>query len=160
MNLNATLIVQTVVFLILGWITMKFIWPPLTAALNERQKKIADGLAAADKGEKSLVEAQANVAELVKDARVQATKIVDQASRRANEVIDEAKLSASAEGQRLVAAARAEVQLDQSRAREQLRKEVAALAVAGASKLLGREIDASAHADLLEKLAVEIESAR
>jgi F-type H+-transporting ATPase subunit b len=160
MNLNATLIVQTVVFLILGWITMKFIWPPLTAALNERQKKIADGLAAADKGEKSLVEAQANVAELVKDARVQATKIVDQASRRANEVIDEAKVSASAEGQRLVAAARAEVQLDQSRAREQLRKEVAALAIAGASKLLGREIDARAHADLLEKLAVEIESGR
>jgi F-type H+-transporting ATPase subunit b len=160
MNLNATLIVQTVVFLILGWITMKFIWPPLTAALNERQKKIADGLAAADKGEKSLVEAQANVAELVKDARVQATKIVDQASRRANEVIDEAKLTATAEGQRLVSAARAEVQLDQSRAREQLRKEVAALAVAGASKLLGREIDARAHADLLEKLAVEIESGR
>jgi F-type H+-transporting ATPase subunit b len=158
MNLNATLIVQTVVFLILGWITMKFIWPPLTTALNERQKKIADGLAAADKGEKSLVEAQANVAELVKDARVQATKIVDQASRRANEVIDEAKVSAIAEGQRLVSAARAEVQLDQSRAREQLRKEVAALAVAGASKLLGREIDARAHADLLEKLAVEIEN--
>jgi F-type H+-transporting ATPase subunit b len=160
MNLNATLIVQTIVFLILGWITMKFIWPPLTAALAERQKKIADGLAAAEKGEKSLVEAQANVAELVKDARVQATKIVDQANRRANEVIDEAKLSATAEGQRLVSAARAEVQLDQSRAREQLRKEVAALAVAGASKLLGREIDARAHADLLEKLAVEIENGR
>jgi len=160
MNLNATLIVQTIVFLILGWITMKFIWPPLTAALAERQKKIADGLAAAEKGEKSLVEAQANVAELVRDARVQATKIVDQANRRANEVIDEAKLSAMAEGQRLVSAARAEVQLDQSRAREQLRKEVAALAVAGASKLLGREIDARAHADLLEKLAVEIENGR
>lgn len=160
MNLNATLIVQTIVFLILGWITMKFIWPPLTAALAERQKKIADGLAAAEKGEKSLVEAQANVAELVKDARVQATKIVDQANRRANELVDEAKLSATAEGQRLVSAARAEVQLDQSRAREQLRKEVAALAVAGASKLLGREIDARAHADLLEKLAVEIENGR
>jgi len=160
MNLNATLIVQTIVFLILGWITMKFIWPPLTAALAERQKKIADGLAAAEKGEKSLVEAQANVAELVRDARVQATKIVDQANRRANELVDEAKLSATAEGQRLVTAARAEVQLDQSRAREQLRKEVAALAVAGASKLLGREIDARAHADLLEKLAVEIENGR
>jgi F-type H+-transporting ATPase subunit b len=160
MNLNATLIVQTIVFLILGWITMKFIWPPLTAALAERQKKIADGLAAAEKGEKSLVEAQANVAELVRDARVQATKIVDQANRRANELVDEAKLSATAEGQRLVTAARAEVQLDQSRAREQLRKEVAALAVAGASKLLGREIDARAHADLLEKLAVEIETGR
>ncbi|MCC6810136.1 MAG: F0F1 ATP synthase subunit B [Deltaproteobacteria bacterium] len=154
------MIVQTIVFLILGWITMKFIWPPLTAALAERQKKIADGLAAAEKGEKSLVEAQANVAELVRDARVQATKIVDQANRRANELVDEAKLSATAEGQRLVTAARAEVQLDQSRAREQLRKEVAALAVAGASKLLGREIDARAHADLLEKLAVEIETGR
>jgi F-type H+-transporting ATPase subunit b len=158
MNLNATLIVQTIVFLILGWVTMKFIWPPLTAALAERQKKIADGLAAAEKGEKSLVEAQANVAELVKDARVQASKIVDQANRRANELVDEAKASAASEGQRLVSAARAEVQLDQSRAREQLRKEVAALAVAGASKLLGREIDAQAHADLLEKLAVEIEN--
>ncbi len=157
MNLNATLIIQTLVFLILGWITMKFIWPPLITAINERQKKIADGLAAADKGEKSLVEAQASGAEIVKDARVQATKIVDQASRRANEVVEEAKQTATAEGQRLVTAARGEVQLEQGRAREQLRKEVAALAVAGASKLLGREIDARAHADLLEKLAVEIE---
>jgi F-type H+-transporting ATPase subunit b len=157
MNLNATLIVQTLVFLILGWITMKFIWPPLIAAINERQKKIADGLAAAEKGEKSLVEAQASGAEILKDARVQASRIVDQAGRRANEVVDEAKQTAVNEGQRLVTAARAEVQLEQNRAREQLRKEVAALAVAGAAKLLGREIDASAHADLLEKLAVDIE---
>jgi F-type H+-transporting ATPase subunit b len=157
MNLNATLIVQTLVFLILGWVTMKFIWPPLTAAINERQKKIADGLAAAEKGEKSLVEAQASGAEIVKDARAQAAKIVDQASRRANEVIDEARQAAVTEGQRIVTTARTEVQLDQSRAREELRREVAALAVAGASKLLGREIDARAHADLLEKLAVEIE---
>lgn len=157
MNLNATLIVQTLVFLILGWVTMKFIWPPLIAAINERQKKIADGLAAAEKGEKSLVEAQASGAEIVKDARVQATKIVDQASRRANEVIDEAKHAAVTEGQRLITAARSEVHLEQSRAREELRREVAALAVAGASKLLGREIDARTHADLLEKLAVEIE---
>jgi F-type H+-transporting ATPase subunit b len=157
MNLNATLIVQTLVFLILGWVTMKFIWPPLTAAINERQKKIADGLAAAEKGEKSLVEAQASGAEIVKDARAQAAKIVDQASRRANEVIDEARQAAVTEGQRIVTTARTEVQLDQSRAREELRREVTALAVAGASKLLGREIDARAHADLLEKLAVEIE---
>ena len=160
MTINATFIGQIIVFLILLWFISKFVTPALASTLAERAKKIADGLAAAEKGEKSLVEAQANVAELVKDARVQATKIVDQASRRANEVIDEAKATASAEGQRLVSAARAEVQLDQSRAREQLRKEVAALAVAGASKLLGREIDARAHADLLEKLAVEIESGR
>ncbi len=157
MNLNATLIVQTLVFLILGWVTMKFIWPPLIAAINERQKKIADGLAAAEKGEKSLVEAQQSGADIVKDARAQAAKIVDQASRRANEVIDEAKQAAVTEGQRIVTTARTEVQLDQSRAREELRREVATLAVAGASRLLGREIDARAHADLLEKLAVEIE---
>jgi len=159
MNLNATLIVQTIVFLILGWVTMKFIWPPLVAALNERQKKIADGLAAADKGEKSLVEARAAADAIVKEAREKATKIVDQASRRSNEVIDEAKATAIAEGQRLVSEARAEVQLEQSRAREQLRREVGTLAVAGASQLLGREIDARTHADLLEKLAADIERA-
>lgn len=157
MNLNATLIVQTVVFLILGWVTMKFIWPPLIAALNERQKKIADGLAAADKGEKSLVEARAAADAIVREAREKASKIVDQANRRSSEVIEEAKGTAIAEGQRLVSEARAEVQLEQSRAREQLRKEVAVLAVAGASRLLGREIDARTHADLLDKLAADIE---
>lgn len=157
MNLNATLIVQTIVFLVLGWVTMKFIWPPLMAALNERQKKIADGLAAADKGEKSLVEARSAADAIVKEAREKAVKIVDQANRRSNEVIDEAKGTAIAEGQRLVTEARSEVQLEQNRAREQLRKEVASLAVAGASRLLGREIDARTHADLLEKLATDIE---
>lgn len=157
MNLNATLIVQTIVFLVLGWVTMKFIWPPLIAALNERQKKIADGLAAADKGEKSLVDARSAADAIVKEAREKAVKIVDQANRRSNEVIDEAKGTAIAEGQRLVAEARSEVQLEQNRAREQLRKEVASLAVAGASRLLGREIDARTHADLLEKLATDIE---
>lgn len=157
MNLNATLIVQTIVFLVLGWVTMKFIWPPLIAALNERQKKIADGLAAADKGEKSLVDARSAADAIVKEAREKAVKIVDQANRRSNEVIDEAKGTAIAEGQRLVTEARSEVQLEQNRAREQLRKEVATLAVAGASRLLGREIDARTHADLLEKLATDIE---
>ncbi len=157
MNLNATLIVQMIVFLVLGWVTMKFIWPPLIAALNERQKKIADGLAAADKGEKSLVEARSAAEAIVKEAREKAVKIVDQANRRSNEVIDEAKGTAIAEGQRLVTEARSEVQLEQNRAREQLRKEVASLAVAGASRLLGREIDARTHADLLEKLATDIE---
>lgn len=157
MNFNATLIVQSLVFIILGWVTMKFIWPPLIAALNERQKKIADGLAAADKGEKSLVDARAAADAIVREAREKATKIVDQANRRSNEVIDEAKGTAQAEGQRLVAEARAEVHLEQSRAREQLRKEVGALAVAGASQLLGREIDARTHADLLDKLAADIE---
>lgn len=157
MNLNATLFIQTLVFVILGWITMKFIWPPLIAAIETRQRKIAEGLASAEKGEKTLAEAHAAATEIVKEARVQANKIVDQASRRSNELVEEARGTAIAEGQRLISEARQEVGVETSRARQQLSKEVAALAVAGASKLLGREIDAKAHADLLEQLAVEIE---
>jgi F-type H+-transporting ATPase subunit b len=157
MNLNLTLFIQALVFIVLGWVTMKFIWPPLMAAIEERQKKIADGLAAADKGAKSLDDAKVVVADLLKDARVQAAKIVDQANRRSNEMIEEAKATATTEGQRLLGDAKQEVALESNRAREQLRKEVATLAVSGASKLLGREIDAKAHADLLDKLALEIE---
>jgi len=157
MNFNATLIIQTLVFIILGWVTMKFIWPPLLAAIEERQKKIADGLAAADKGARSLDDAKVAAGDILKEARAQASKIVDQAGRRSNEMIDEAKTNAVAEGQRLLGDAKSEVALESTRAREQLRKEVATLAVAGASKLLGREIDAKAHADLLDKLALEIE---
>jgi F-type H+-transporting ATPase subunit b len=157
MNLNLTLFIQSFVFLILGWITMKFIWPPLIAAIEERQRKIAEGLASAEKGEKSLAEAKSSATEIIKEARQQATKIVEQANRRSNEVVDEARGAALAEGQRLISDARQEVTLESSRAREALRKEVASIAVAGASKLLGREIDAKAHADLLDKLALEIE---
>jgi F-type H+-transporting ATPase subunit b len=157
MNFNATLFIQTASFILLGWITMKFIWPPLIRAIEERQKKIADGLAAADKGAKSLDDAKAVAADIVKDARAQAGKIVDQAGRRSNEMIEEAKATATAEGQRLLGEAKQEVAIESNRAREQLRKEVATLAVSGASKLLGREIDAKTHADLLDKLALEIE---
>jgi F-type H+-transporting ATPase subunit b len=157
MNLNATLLIQAIVFLILGWVTMKFIWPPLIAAIDERQKKIADGLAAADKGEKSLAEAKSNASVIVRDAHAQASKIIEQANRRSNELVEEARGTAIAEGQRLIGDARQEVALESGRAREQLRKEVASIAVAGASKLLGREIDAKAHADLLDKLALDIE---
>ncbi len=157
MNLNATLIIQGIVFLILAGVTMKFIWPPLIAAIDERRRKIAEGLASAEKGEQNLAEAKSSAMDIVKEARAQASKIVDQANRRSNELIDEARGAAVAEGQRLVAEARQNVALESSRAREQLRKEVAVIAVAGAGKLLGREIDAQAHADLLEKLALEIE---
>ena len=157
MNLTATLFIQTLVLLILGWVTMKFIWPPLIAAIEERQRKIADGLAAADKGEKSLAEAQTSAADIVKEARVQAGKIVDQAHRRSTEMVDEAKSTALAEGQRLVGDARQEVVLEKSRLRDQLRAEVCTLAIAGAARVLGREIDARAHADLIEQLALEIE---
>lgn len=157
MNLNATLLIQSIVLLILGWITMKFIWPPLIAAIEERQKKIAEGLAAADKGEKSLAEAKSSAAVVVREAHVQASKIIEQANRRSNELVEEARGTAIAEGQRLIGDARQEVALESGRAREQLRKDVASIAVAGASKLLGREIDAKAHADLLDQLALEIE---
>jgi F-type H+-transporting ATPase subunit b len=157
MNLNATLFIQTIVFVILGWITMRFIWPPLIKAIEERQRKIADGLASSEKAEKSLAEAKASATDIIKEARVQANKIVEQANRRSNELVDEARGTAIAEGQRLLADARSEVTLESNRAREQLRREVALIAVAGAGKLLGREIDAKAHADLLEKLALEIE---
>jgi len=159
MNLNATLIIQGIVFFILAGVTMKFIWPPLIAAIDDRRRKIAEGLASAEKGEKSLAEAKSSATEIIKEARVQATKIVEQANRRSNELVDEARGTALAEGQRLVAEARQNVDLEATRAREQLRKEVALIAVAGAGRLLGREIDAKAHADLLEQLAVEIERA-
>ena len=157
MNLNATLIIQSLVFLILGLVTMKFIWPPLIKAIEERQRKIAEGLASSERAEKSRAEAKASATDIIKEARVQANKIVEQANRRSNEVVDEARGTAIAEGQRLLADARSEVTLESNRAREQLRREVALIAVAGAGKLLGREIDAKAHADLLDKLALEIE---
>jgi len=159
MNLNATLIIQVLVFFILAWVTMKFIWPPLIAAIDERRTKIAEGLASAEKGEASLAEAKAAATEIVKEAHARAGKIVEQANRRSTELVDEARGVALAEGQRLVSEARQEVALEASRARQQLSKEVATLVVVGASKLLGREIDAKAHADLLESLAREIERA-
>jgi F-type H+-transporting ATPase subunit b len=157
MNLNATLFIQSLVFLILAWVTMKFIWPPLIAAIDERRRKIAEGIASAEKGEASLLEAKSVASEIVKEAHARASKIVDQANRRSNELVEEARGTAIVEGQRLIGDARQEVVLETSRARQQLSKEVAVLAVSGASKLLGREIDANAHADLLEKLALEIE---
>ena len=159
MNINATLIGQVIVFVILIWFTMRFIWPHIINAVEERQRKIAEGLAFAEKSEKSLADAKSASNELIKEARAQAAKIVEQANRRSNELVDEARGVATAEGQRLVAEARQNVALESTRAREQLRKEVATIAVAGAGKLLGREIDAKAHADLLEKLALEIERA-
>ena len=157
MNLTATLFIQSLVLLILAWVVKTFIWPPLITAIEERQRKIADGLAAADKGEKSLADAQASAADIIKEARVQAGKIVDQSHRRATEMIDEAKGTALAEGQRLVGDARQEVALEKSRVRDQLRAEVGSLAIAGAAQVLGREIDARTHADLIEQLAQQIE---
>jgi F-type H+-transporting ATPase subunit b len=160
MNINATLIGQAIVFLILIWFSVRFIWPPLLKAIEDRQKKIADGLAAAERGQKELHQASGEAQAIVSEAREKALKIVDQANRRSNEIIEEARATAIAEGQRLVGDARQEVAQEQARARDTLRKDVARLAVAGASRLLEREVDARAHADLIEKLAADIEGAK
>jgi F-type H+-transporting ATPase subunit b len=160
MNINATIIGQAIVFMILIWFSVKFIWPPLLKAIEDRQKKIADGLAAAERGQKELHQASGDAQAIVDEAREKALKIVDQANRRSSEIIEEARSTAISEGQRLVGDARQEVSLEQARARDALRKDVATLAVAGASRLLEREIDPKAHADLIEKLAREIEGAK
>jgi F-type H+-transporting ATPase subunit b len=159
MQLNATLLGQALGFLLLIWVTWKFIWPLLLGPIEERQKKIADGLAAAERGQKDLESAQQNSLAALKEAHAKAAQIVEQANRRAGELVEEARGTAAAEGERLVAAARGEIATQTARARVELRGEVAKLAVAGASQLLKREVDASAHAQLLEELAARIASA-
>lgn len=156
MNVNATFIGQMIVFAILLWFFWKFIVPPIAQAITDRQKKIAEGLAAAERGQKDLDEAKSRADLVVREARDRASQILDQAGRRSNEMIESAKQAASAEGDRVLANARAEAESETARARDQLRREVGALAVAGASRLLGREIDAKAHARLLDELAEEI----
>jgi F-type H+-transporting ATPase subunit b len=157
MDPTITIVVQGVAFFAVAWLVMKFGWPNIIAAIEDRQKKIAEGLAAAERGEKSLAEAKNSAADIIKEAHARASKIIEQANRRSAEMADEARGVASAEAERLIANARQEATLESGRAREQLRKETAGLAVFGASKLLGREIDPKAHADLLDRLAMEIE---
>jgi len=158
MNLAITLVIQGVVFFLVAWAVMKFAWPALMTAIETRQKKIAEGLSAADKGEQALGEAEARSKEILREARDRAAQIVDMAGKRSNEIVEEAKGTASSEAQRLVAQAQDEVSRETTRAREQLSKEVGRLAVEGASRLLGREIDPQTHADLLDKLAAEVAS--
>ena len=156
MNINLTLIVQMFVFGTLVFGTMKFIWPHILAAMDERTRKIAQGLAAAEQGEQSLAQARSKADDIVREARERATQIIDHAQHRANELVEEAKGTATTEGGRLIGAAQAQIQLDITRARESLRREVAGIAVGAAAKLLGREIDARTHADLLDQLATQI----
>jgi F-type H+-transporting ATPase subunit b len=156
MSINLTLIVQMIVFIVLVWFTMKFVWPMILGPMQEREQKIAQGLAAADRGEQSLAKARDEADAIVRAARERATQIIDQATHHANEIVEQAKGTATSEGQRLKAAAAQEIQLEASQARETLRREVAQIAVQAASKLLEREIDAKAHADLISKLATQI----
>jgi F-type H+-transporting ATPase subunit b len=150
MNINLTLFAQALVFAGLIWFTIKFIWPPLLAAIEARQKQIADGLAAGEQGRKSLEVSTRQAEEAIKEARARATDILSQAEKRAAQLVEEAKGAAKDEGAREKAAAKAEIGQELQRARETLREQVAALAVAGAEKILRREVDARAHAELLD----------
>jgi F-type H+-transporting ATPase subunit b len=152
MNINATLFVQMVVFFIGAWVTMKFIWPPLIRSIDERRKKIADGLKAAEAGNQSLADAQRKITQIESDARARAQAIVAETEKRAQALVDEAKAQAKAEGERLVAAARQEAEQEMQRAKTTLRDQVAALAVAGAEQILRREVNPQVHADLLAQL--------
>jgi F-type H+-transporting ATPase subunit b len=156
MNLALTLVIQGVVFFLVAWAVMKFFWPWLMGAIAERQRKIAEGLAAASRGEKELGEAEARSKEIIREARERAAQILDQAGKRSNELVDEAKGNATAEAARLVAQAHEDAALEVTRARETLRREVGRLAVEGASRLIGREIDPKTHAQLLDELAAEV----
>lgn len=156
MNINATLIGQSITFAVFVWFCMRYIWPPIVNALETRRKQIADGLAAAERGRHEQELAAKRAAETLHEAKTKAAEIIGQAEKRAAQIIDEAKAAAKAEGDRLLAAAQAEIEQEAHRAREQLRAQVAALVVAGAEKVLRREVDAKAHAELLEAIAKEI----
>ena len=156
MNINATLFLQAIVFAILVWFTMKFVWPPITKALDERAQKIADGLAAADKAKAELANANARVeSELAQSRNETASRLAD-AERRAQGIVDDAKARATEEGNKIIAAARAEAEQQAVQAREALREQVAILAVKGAEQILRKEVNAGVHADLLSRLKTEL----
>jgi F-type H+-transporting ATPase subunit b len=156
MNFNATLIGQMITFGIFVWFCMKYIWPPLIAALEERNARISEGLAAAQRGQQSLEEAEVKVKESFNEAKAQAQEIINQAQKRANEIVDEAKEAAREEAEKAKAAASVEIDQQVTAAREQLRKEVSSIALAGAEQILKREVDAKAHAAVLDELVAQI----
>ena len=156
MSINATLIAQMIVFLILIWFTMKFIWPSLTKAMDDRAQRIAEGLSAAERARKELADADARVADEIKKARADAMSIIDKAHQQANQIIEKAKQDAIVEATRQKATAAADIESMAHRAREELRGQVASLAVSGAEKILKREIDATAHKALLDQLVAEM----
>lgn len=156
MDINITLIIQGIAFFAVAWVVMKFGWPHIMAAIEERQAKIADGLAAADRSKKDLAQAEEKINEVLREARGKANEIIAQAEARRLQIIDAAKDEAIAEGLRLKESANAEIEQSANKAREQLRKQVSVLALAGAEKVIRREIDGAAHKALLDELAAEI----
>lgn len=156
MDINLTLVIQGLAFFAVAWLVMKFGWPHIIAAIEERQQKIAEGLAAADRSQKDLAQTQEKVNEALKEARVKANEIIEQAHQRANAIVDQAKTDAVVEATRQKALADADIMASANRAREDLRRQVSLLAVTGAEKLLRREIDANAHKALLDELAAQL----
>ena len=156
MNFNATLIGQMITFAVFVWFCMKYIWPPLMSALEERNTRISEGLAAAQRGQQDLEDAQAKVSDSLNDAKQQAQEIINQAQKRANEIVDEAKGTARDEADKIKVAASADVDQQINSAREELRKEVSSIALAGAEQILKREVDAKAHAVVLDELVTQI----
>lgn len=156
MNLNATIFFQMLVFFVLGWVTMKFVWPPLTKAIDERRQKIADGLAAADKGKADLAQAQARVSLIEASAKSETHARIAEAEKQATAMIEQARRDAETERARIVAQAQQEAEQAAQRARDVLRADVAALAVKGAEQILKREVDARAHAELLTQLKAQL----
>jgi F-type H+-transporting ATPase subunit b len=155
-NINYTLIGQMIFFAAFVLFCMKYVWPPLVSALAEREKKISDGLAAADRASKDLELAQKKAMDELREAKAQAAELIEQANKRSNQIVDEAKEVATQEGERLIVAAKAEIEQEKNRVKEELRAEVAVIAIAGAEKILGSSIDANKHSELLDKLAAEI----
>jgi F-type H+-transporting ATPase subunit b len=155
-NINATLIGELIAFLVFVLFCMKYVWPPIINAIETRQQKIADGLAATDRAEQDLRLAQEKAKQQLVEAKTQASALIDQAKKREQQIIEEAAVKAQAEREKILAQAKAEVEAERIRAKEELRKQVAALAVAGAERILQRSIDEAAHSDILEKLVAEL----
>lgn len=156
MDLNLTMLAQAIAFFVFFWFSKKFVWPPMMNAIAERQQKIAEGLNAAEAGKRALVEAEAKTESALKDARDRSQSMFSDGERRANQIIEQAKLTAKTEADRILAAAQEQIQLEINKAKSGLREQVAQLAVAGAEKILKREINAAAHADMLTELKAQL----
>ena len=156
MNINLTLIAQMVSFAFFVWFTMRYVWPPIVKALDDRRQKIADGLAAAERGQQEKLQAESKAKEMLHEVHTKAQDVIANAQKRADAIVEEAKQGARSEGERQLAAARAQIEQEMQQARESLRAQVSALALAGAERILAREVDANAHAKLLDELAAQI----
>lgn len=156
MNINATLLGQAIAFVLFVWFCMKYVWPPLMAAIENRQKNIADGLAAADRAAKDLSLAQANASDKLKEAKKAAAEIIEQANKRKSQILEESQLEAQTERQKILDQGRAEIETERNRARDELRKQVAILAIAGAEKILERSIDKNVNQDILDDITAKL----